>query len=927
MAGEAAPENDLETLNQRFGRLYAQGHFEETVPLLNRILELQKKRNRIKHPVTAAAYNNLAVVQRQLGDYVAAQAAAAQALEIYRRIQNTNDALFATVLLNVGGVYQMVENYPKAEELYLQALDILNLPPATNVTGIAGAKVNLGGLCVAQGDYDRAERMLVEALKMYDAAGLSNHSSAATCLNNLGNFYQRLGDYENAEQAYRRSLRIREQASGAESRENAASLANLASVYWARQENEKAEENFIRAWHMLERTFGTNHTQTAACVQNLAVLYRGMNRFAEAEALYNDALNNTRNTAGTNNHHYASGLNNLAVLYRNMGLYPKALEFCQRALAILGGSNELDTPRAIRVLKTLAYLQADLGDRAAAVEAWRRCRAAEEKQTTRILSFTSEPQRLQFQRSHHFSELIEHIGSAPDAAEVVLRNKAIVLDSLIEDQWLARQSEDLEVKRLIDQLKILRRRLDRADEKRTDGAAGQAAASTIGAELERLQKDLARRVNGSGRARRAATVTVPQVQAAIPRDAVLLEWVLYRHYLRSGSWESRYGVVVIPPPTMALHGHGRGQPAWIPVGSATEIDAKLRRHQAVLRGAGQGGLFRELYNQLFEPIAKLLPAKTGTVIVCPDGELNFLSFAALLEADGRFLGQRYLVEYVSSGRDLVWEHPSSASRKRICVFADPDFNAAVELAKTGTPHQVLSSWNARDYSGLSLLALPGARKEGEFLKSKAESWRMDFEMYPGLDATEAELRTTRAPYILHLGTHGFILPVPGRSAGSGQQPADLMYNPMNRSGLALAGAQRTFGAWLRGERPPFGNDGVLTAQEVGALDLHGTWLAVLSACDSGGGEARVGEGVLGLRRGFMIAGAQNLLMTLAPISDQAAVGILKDFYIRALNNHDAPRALAEVQRDWLMRIRKEKGVLEAARTAGPFVLTFQGKAR
>jgi CHAT domain-containing protein len=100
---------------------------------------------------------------------------------------------------------------------------------------------------------------------------------------------------------------------------------------------------------------------------------------------------------------------------------------------------------------------------------------------------------------------------------------------------------------------------------------------------------------------------------------------------------------------------------------------------------------------------------------------------------------------------------------------------------------------------------------------------------------------------------------------------------MHRSGLALAGAQTTIEAWKRDEVPPVENDGILTVEDVSTLDLQGTWLVTLSACDTGSGEARAGEGVLGLRRGFIQAGAQNLLMTLWPISDEITVQIMSDF--------------------------------------------------
>ena len=148
---------------------------------------------------------------------------------------------------------------------------------------------------------------------------------------------------------------------------------------------------------------------------------------------------------------------------------------------------------------------------------------------------------------------------------------------------------------------------------------------------------------------------------------------------------------------------------------------------------------------------------------------------------------------------------------------------------------------------------------------------------------------------------------------------------MHRSGLALAGAQTTIEAWKREEVPPVENDGILTAEDVSTLDLEGTWLVTLSACDTGAGEARAGEGVMGLRRGFIQAGAQNLLMTLWPMSDEVTVQIMSDFYEAAHNSGNAPEALAKVQRDWLVKLRKEQGLASAVNLAGPFIMSSQGK--
>jgi CHAT domain-containing protein len=234
---------------------------------------------------------------------------------------------------------------------------------------------------------------------------------------------------------------------------------------------------------------------------------------------------------------------------------------------------------------------------------------------------------------------------------------------------------------------------------------------------------------------------------------------------------------------------------------------------------------------------------------------------------------------------------------------------------------------------LSFQELGGTQKESAKLLLKFGAWGWQATSLSGQKASKRALLDLHGPYILHLATHGFFEPDDSSSqakSNESQSPADnsdltkarFFKNPMHRSGLALAGANTTIEAWKRGEASPIDQDGILTAEDVSTLDLNGTWLVTLSACDTGSGEVRAGEGVMGLRRGFIEAGAQNLLMTLWPISDEATVQIMSDFYDAAHESGSAPEALAEVQRNWLVKLRNEKGLAQAVSLAGPFIMSF-----
>jgi CHAT domain-containing protein len=179
-------------------------------------------------------------------------------------------------------------------------------------------------------------------------------------------------------------------------------------------------------------------------------------------------------------------------------------------------------------------------------------------------------------------------------------------------------------------------------------------------------------------------------------------------------------------------------------------------------------------------------------------------------------------------------------------------------------------------------------------------------------ALERPLKETRAPAILHIATHGFFLPdrpapQPHAAMGlaadpmsSGTAPEPVPANPLLRSGLALAGAN----AWAVGRRlPAAAEDGILTAEDVSAMDLVGTELVVLSACETGLGDVRVGEGVFGLRRAFVLAGAETLVMTLWKVPDQETREVMEHFYGAMMR---AGRGRAEALRAAQLAVKKRQ---------------------
>jgi CHAT domain-containing protein len=630
-----------------------------------------------------------------------------------------------------------------------------------------------------------------------------------------------------------------------------------------------------------------------------------------------------------------------------MGDYAKAEPLFQRALFIREKILGPEHPNTATSLNHFAWLELDMTKIAEARTLALRAETSELKTLSNILSFCSESQLLAYQNMITPYTLFTAIdGSDSELASACLRYKGVVLDSIIEDRLLAERSENKEDQDLVQRLNADKQRFGQMllEKSKVPADQNNKQIQQLEQEAEQIEGQLARHFAGLGRPRRALAVTVEEVQATIPPDGALIEYLGYQHYLGKAKFEPHYGAIVLT---------AKGKPRWISLGKADEIDKSVLRYRSQVADSETADItlketLQGLFDRVWAPVEKALPNQTRTVIISPDGQLNFISFATLLTSKDRFLAEDYSIQYVSSGRDLLRD-TKLAPNSQLVAFGNPEFNlnaVAAEKSKLQSAQQIAFRGKTReDLEELGLPALPGTKAECAALGERAKQWKWPSIQFLAADATEAELRKVRSPHILHLATHGFVLDAqkedhaqPGLASSFEARKLRYFENPMHRAGLALAGAQTTLDAWRKGETPPTKNDGIVTAEEVGSLNLEGTWLVTLSACNTGGGEAKSGEGVLGLRRGFIQAGAKNLLMTLWPIADETfelewpphsekyqTVDIMATFYDAAHRTGNAPQALAEVQRDWLVKLRKTIGLTKAVNLAGPFILSSQGK--
>ena len=902
-------DDEFNSLNRQVQTLFNQGKYQEAIPLAEKAVQLAKRVYGPEQPNTATSLDNLALL------------------------------------------YQVMGEYAKAEPLYKEALRIKQKVLGPEHPDTATSLNNLASLYVAMGEYAKAEPLLQEALRIWRKVLGPEHPYAATSINNLAELYSDMGEYAKAEPLLQEALRIKQNVLGFEDPDTATCLDNLAELYSDMGEHAKAEPLLQEALRICQKVLGPEHPDTATSLNNLGLLYWTMGEYAKAEPLFQQVLRIRQKVLGPEHRDTATSLNNLASVYWIMGEYAKAEPLLQGALRIRQKVLGSEHPHTAASLDNLALLEFDLGRIDEATALARQASAAKLTTLSKIFSFTSEQQRLAYLdifRPYILFPILK--GTEADLGKAVLRYKGIVLDSIVEDRLLAEASQGSEDQKLVEQLNLDKRQLGQLllQPAQKLSAETNQRIEALEEEAEKIEGELAQHVAGLGQARHALGVGLQQVQATIPNDGALIEYLRYSHYVSKGKFETRYGAIVLL---------SKGAPLWISLGKADEIEHLVRRYGVLVRGSPEeeelSANLQALYEALWAPIGQALPSQTKRIIISPDGQLNFISFATLLTKDKQFLAEKYDVQYVASGRDLLRELKPSPARE-VVLFANPDFglNSTTMLAKTDKSSSDQGSRSIRgsekrDIEDWNFKSLTGTQKERDELIKKFLAWGWSPTDFTAKEATKEALLKIRSPYILHLATHGFFAKEdptesePDPSMGrQGVTKSKFFKNPMHRSGLALAGAQTTIEAWERDEVPPVENDGILTAEDVSTLDLQGTWLVALSACNTGSGEARTGEGVMGLRRGFIQAGAQNLLMTLWPISDEVTVQIMSDFYEAAHNSGNAPEALAEVQREWLVQLRDGKGpkfdtvkdatkggggLAKAVNLAGPFIMSSQGK--
>ncbi|HKX29484.1 MAG TPA: CHAT domain-containing tetratricopeptide repeat protein [Blastocatellia bacterium] len=900
------------------------GNYGQAESLSQRALNIREKVLEPDHPMIAGSLNNLGNYYRDRGEYGKAKLLYERALAIQEQVLEPDHPHIAQSLDNLALLYNDQSEYGKAEPLFQRALNIREKVLGPDHPMVADSLYNLAYSYMGQGAYGRAESLYQRALNIREKVLGLDHRDVAFCLGDLASLCYYRGDYVKAEKLYRRAQAIYEAVLGPEHRYVADTLGNLGNLYQNRGEFGKAEPLYQRALFIREKALGPDHPDVALALNNLASLYRERGEYEKAEPLYQRALFIREKAVGPEHPDVADTLHHLAVLFHERGESRRAEQFYGRALAIREKALGPEHPEVAESLNGLARLYAARGDLAQAIAFQSRASTIGERNLGLNLAIGSERQKLAYlalySKETDFT-LSLHSRAAPDdpralglAFTTLLRRKGRGLEAMTDTIASLQRHAAPENRKLFDQLAEARSQLA-ALTIRESGAAFPEAERTNLKLIEERIDDLEAALSAHSDEFRAQSqpVTIAAVQAAIPADGTLVEFAAFTpRDIRAGKSE--------PPRYLAYLLAVPGPPKWADLGEVAPIDQAIDAWRKALRDPSRSDvkrLARAVDDKVMRPVRALLrsglggmPGPPRRLLIAPDGSLNLIPFAALVDEQDRYLIERYTINYLTSGRDLLRAPALQPNRNAALIVANPAFGGvtggAAQKGQASKNAQAVGQGRTKTDSRLIYFQpLPGTEGEAVAIKTampeaKILLWRQ---------ATETAIKQTKSPRILHIATHGFFLsdqePSPAETRDVfGEDPLRLtdlrlskwaahIEDPLLRSGLALAGAN---------EDRSGDDDGVLTALEVAGLDLWGTQLVILSACNTGVGEVKNGDGVHGLRRALVLAGSETQVISLWPVSDRITRELMVAYYNRLQQGQGRGEALRQVQ---LAMLKKE----------------------
>lgn len=860
-AAAATPASAPSNLRQQAAeaeRMMKDGQFQQAYELANRVLNLSRKQGAEERGTQFRAEYVMGKCEQERGQLPSAEQHMLNAVKLCLTPPSTYAPQAVLPLMELGDIYKRQGRYSEAERYLLNGLGLRVKCDDRPMEELATIFEMVGEFYLDAGDPNRAEIYLVQAHKTFVEALGANHPRLAITLDLTGRMNRLLGEYALAERCFQDSLSIRSRAQGSRAGLTVSTLHMYARLKADQNDFAAAYELQTRALQQLESLPNVNGGTLAAHLNNLGSYAMNLSRTDEARRLLTRARDLSARHDGPRDESVGNTDATLAMIELGAGRIDEALRFLTESRAIyterLMQVEKLGTEDQMQnFMTTKIQGKTDLAVECGAVAS----------NNARVVRF---------------------------AYETLLRRKCILAESIGRTLRASRERTDADTAALRKRLSELRSELSHmalVAEKPMDHEEASRLFK-LEYDITKTQRNLAPTGRQAAPEDTPYATEIAQVAGALPGDSVLVEYAIFRRADLTRSQQARKqdkgecaAFVLLPDGRLVMRVLGR----------VSDIEPNLLSLRMALTRPGGGqnpdAEATAVARQLIHPLNDLL-AGAKRILIAPDGILHLVPFSVLPDLEGNALLQKHSVAYLNTGRDLLSSPGRRSAATPPVIIARPSYDG-----RTSEPGDGPSS-------GMHFSDLPGTADEATAVTKVLRGARvLDRE-----SASEANVKGLQRPAILHIATHGFFLDTTGEIPGGlraleklkprVQNPPtkavlpdfQIYSHPLLRCGLAFAGANQF---------PASGQDGILSAMEVLDMDLTGTELVVLSACETGIGATVDGSGVFGLRRAFLEAGAGAQVLSLWKVHDQATCMLMTRFYENLLKGLDKGEALRRAQ--------------------------------
>jgi CHAT domain-containing protein len=826
--------------------LQEQGRWFEARDMMKQTAQHIRRTKGQAHEQYAVALEGLAMLNLRLGDQHAAKIQLDSAIAIFDTPQKKKSQNYASLLMDLGRYYQIAGDYPRAEVLFRESIDLLRSP-----------------------------------------SGAVNETYALA-INALALHYETMGNYPEAEPLLKQALDIRERLNGKMNAEYSTVLQNLAALYQLQEAYDKAEPLLTEALDIDMKVLGPEHPQYSISLQNLATLYQKKKEFTRATELLEKVRELTLNSFGKFHPSYATVVSNLAALYQDEQKYEQSEKLWKESIELRRTILGEEHPDYARSLYGLAGVYFATGKMDEAQTQFNTVISKYQQQITNYFSALSEKEKSAFynrikpvfEAYQDFCVQMAVQTKSPEAARALydlqLGTKAILLNASNKVRSAITASGDAELQELFRQWQESKEHLVLAyNYSREEREHLRVDLRQLESHSNDLEKKISERSELFSAQVGKKTTTWADVRAGLKDGETAIEIIRVRKKFAADSIYYAALIVSRQEETPRLF-------IW-PNGRAME-NKMFRFHRNSIKFHFEDTLS---YRYFWEPIARVLPP-TKKIYISSDGIFNKINLNGIQNPkSGKWVIDDYEIRLLSNTRELAHSRPSAQQANPTgSVFGYADFNLAETDKAVSTGKRSIAT--RYGFSEGDIPMLPATEKEVDLLDRLLKEKQWQVQSFTQSEATEANLKNVRSPQILHIATHGFFLSdLDINDELQSDEERQITQNPLFRSGILMAGAA------LKQESGQ--EDGVLTAFEAMNLHLDKTELVSLSACETGLGEVRNGEGVYGLQRSFLVAGARTIIMSLWQVDDVATQELMSSFYKSWLSGGDKFQSFRQAQ--------------------------------